>query len=154
MSADVSENIGRIEVIHGCMFSGKSSQLLDRLIAAADDGRSVRAFKHRADNRYASGEIVTHDGRHASAIGVTQASTLLDRVDAGDFVVVDEAQFFSDDLVGVCQALAARGCEVVVAGLDLDSWNLPFGHILALAEVADEVEEDEDESSEATTASR
>lgn len=130
---------GGIELICGCMFSGKTERLLDRLDQAAREGIPARAFKHASDVRYTGGELFSHGGRHWEATPVASASQILERVGAARLVVIDEGQFFGPDLLDVCQALAAQGRQVVVAGLDRDSWGEPFGPIPQLREIADEV---------------
>lgn len=132
---------GRLILIRGCMFSGKSERLLDRLQAARGSGRRVVAFKHASDDRYAAAQIVTHDGRRAEAFAAGEASEIWKLAAEADWVGIDEGQFFDAGLIDVCRRLVERGCDVVVAGLDLDSWGRPFGPMPQLAEIADEVVE-------------
>jgi len=132
---------GRIELICGCMFSGKSERLLARLADARSGGIKVMVFKHSCDDRYSPNEIVAHSGGRAEAIAIGWASEMLETPGDAELVLLDEAHFFNDDLVSACRALADRGCEVVAAGLDLDSWGLPFGHIPDLEAIADEVKQ-------------
>jgi len=142
---------GRITVICGCMFSGKSERLVDLVRAARAEGRRVATFKHADDDRYAAGQIVTHTGRRIDATAVRDPRRLVELAGDADLVAIDEAQFFAAltkpacrepdgcDLVEACRALAEQGRDVIVAGLDLDSWGLPFGPVPELAAVADEV---------------
>ena len=130
---------GSTEVICGCMFSGKSLRLLERIESARQVGQRVAAFKHVSDDRYDDAQIVTHNGRRTDATPIREAAELMVLVGDAEIVVVDEAQFFTDDLIGVCRQLAMRGCEVLVAGLDRDSWGLPFGAIPDLTAEADRV---------------
>jgi thymidine kinase len=146
------------------MFSGKSARLVRAFRAAEQAGTSVVAFKHADDDRYASGHIVTHDGQSIDAVPIADARRLVETAlratgglsasaDTGrqaasgtrasgtdpELMLIDEAQFFSDDLVDACRSLAERGRDVIVAGLDLDSWGQPFGPMPLLQAVADEV---------------
>lgn len=130
---------GRITVIQGCMFSGKSERLVGRIRVAGDAGHSVVAFKHASDDRYADRQIVTHSGQRIAAVPIANASGMLERAGDARLVVIDEAQFFGEGLVETCRTLCEQGREVIVAGLDLDSWGLPFGPMPALAALADEV---------------
>jgi thymidine kinase len=130
---------GQLIVIRGCMFSGKSERLIARLEAACSQGRSVAAFKHASDDRYAARQIVTHSGLRIDAVPVSEPARILPLVPEDALVGIDEAQFFSGDLIDVCRALLERGCDVVVAGLDLDSWGEPFGPMPGLAAIASEI---------------
>jgi len=134
-----SEARGRIGLICGCMFSGKSERLVVRIADAQQQSKSVVAFKHADDARYAKGQIVTHSGWRADAYPVASASRMLELAKHAQLVVIDEAQFFGNDLVGACQQWRERGQDVVVAGLDFDAWGEPFGPIPALETIADEV---------------
>lgn len=135
----MSPKPGTIELVCGCMFSGKSETLLARLAAARTAGLKVAAFKHASDDRYSSSQIVTHAGHRADAVPVSAAVQIAES--AGDAVVVliDEGQFFGADLVDVCRVLADAGRDVIVAGLDRDSWGQPFGPIPELAAVAQKI---------------
>lgn len=121
------------------MFSGKSRTLLRRIAAALADGTMTVAFKHALDDRYGPAGITTHDGERFEAIAVRRAMDIPSGVGDARLVVIDEAQFFDSDLVGVCRELAGRGCNVVVAGLDRDSWGLPFEPVPSLEAIADRV---------------
>jgi thymidine kinase len=124
---------GTIELICGCMFSGKTELLLERLAEARVRELAVAVFKHANDQRYALHELVSHSGRRCEAKAVTSAEEILAGVGMARLVLVDEAQFFGSDLPDVCRILAARGCVVVVAGLDRDAWGQPFGPIPRIA---------------------
>lgn len=126
-------------MVTGCMFSGKSEFLLSRLEEAGRAGLATAAFKHSSDNRYDHREIVSHNGRRLDAGAVPDASQLVDLSEKADLVVVDEGQFFGADLSEACRELRSRGKQVVVAGLDLDSWGLPFGPMPELTQAADRV---------------
>ncbi len=130
---------GSIELIRGCMFSGKSERLLERLADANRRAVASAAFKHASDNRYAESRIVTHSGHRSEAIPVASAAELFERVGDARLVVIDEAQFFGDDLIDACERMRARGIEVAVAGLDRDSWGQPFGPMPGLEAIADRI---------------
>ena len=139
MTQPLKSEHGSIELICGCMFSGKSERLLARLADARSRSIKAVAFKHASDDRYSKDQIVTHSGLRADAVPLQHASQLFEKTGDALLVVLDEAHFFADDLVTACQQLTKQGCEVVVAGLDLDSWGLPFGHMPDLEAVADTV---------------
>jgi len=131
---------GQIEVICGCMFSGKSEELIRRLRRAAIARQKVQAFKPAIDTRYSKDTIVSHDARSVESIAVSRAEDLLERVDPDTRVVgIDEAQFLTGPLVQVCEKLAARGVRVIVAGLDQDYLGKPFEPIPQLLAVADSI---------------
>lgn len=130
---------GSVTVICGCMFSGKSKRLVEAISSARRAGKRVTAFKHAHDNRYAAAHIVTHDGERIDCVAVGEEKSLLRMGMQADVIAIDEAQFFSDEVVEVCRTLAANGRDVIVAGLDLDSWGQPFGPMPALQAIADHV---------------
>ncbi len=130
---------GRISVIWGCMFSGKTERLVGMLRAAQAQGREVAAFKHASDDRYCQREIVSHSGHRIEAQPVSDARRILSLLGSASLIAIDEAQFFGPALIEVCSDLADRGCDVIAVGLDLDSWGQPFGLMPQLAEMADEI---------------
>lgn len=129
---------GTIEVICGSMFSGKSEELIRRLRRAVIARQKVQAFKPEIDSRYSPDDIVSHDDRRIECVKIRDAGEIPDLVEPDTVVVgIDEAQFFSEDLIGICEQLAGKGKRVVVAGLDQDYRGRPFEPIpqlLALAE--------------------
>jgi thymidine kinase len=132
---------GRIEVITGPMFSGKSTELLRRLDLAQIARKRTAAFKHAADVRYSEDTIATHADRRGWALAVSSALEIRESWLAKGAAVVgiDEAQFFDEEIVPVAEHLAARGKRVIVAGLNQDSFGAPFGPMPALLARADEV---------------
>lgn len=130
---------GQVELICGCMFAGKTEELIRRLEAARQDGDGVAAFKHGADVRYAPDRIVSHDGAWLAASPVDSPAEVLGGVAAATVVGIDEAQFFDGALADTCAALAAAGKRVVVAGLDRTCFGEPFGPMTALRRLADSV---------------
>jgi thymidine kinase len=129
---------GWIEAITGCMFSGKSEELIRRLRRAVIAKQRVQIFKPGIDTRYEEDHIVSHSQMKLSSVCVASAAELLAAVDdRANVIGIDEAQFFDDELVEVVTRLANRGKRVLVAGLDLDYRGRPFGpmpQILAVAE--------------------
>ena len=116
---------GTITVLCGCMFSGKTTELLRRL--ARYSPRTALVFKHVIDNRYASNAVVSHDGKMHPAIQISAARQLTKHLVPETVVVgVDEAHFFDPDIVAVTRELAEGGIDVILTSLDRDSWGRPF----------------------------
>lgn len=130
---------GWIEVICGCMFSGKTEELIRRLKRATIADLKVEVFKPKIDTRYDDTNIVSHDTTAVLATPVDRSSRLLEIGPQTSVVGVDEAQFFDMDLPQVCQELALRGVRVVIAGLDMDYRGKPFGPIPDLLAIAEYV---------------
>ncbi len=139
---------GRIEVVCGSMFSGKTEELIRRIKRATFARQRVVIFKPQIDTRYSEEEVVSHDRNSVMSVPLSTSAEILDYLsshatskDGYDFDVVgiDEAQFFGMDLVAVCNQLANNGVRVIIAGLDMDFQCTPFGPIPALCAVADEV---------------
>ncbi len=118
---------GWIEVICGSMFSGKSEELIRRLRRAEIARQRVQIFKPGIDERYENDHIVSHSQMKLRSVAVDTAAELMENVDdRAEVIGVDEAQFFDDGLVDVCQRLANQGKRVIVAGLDRDYMGKPF----------------------------
>lgn len=134
-------NIGWIEVVCGPMFSGKTEELIRRLRRAQIARQNVKVFKPAVDARYHKEKIVSHSALELDSTVVQRAAEILTRTGRGVRVVgIDEVQFFGPEIVAVCIKLAARGCRVVVAGLDQDYLGRPFEpmpQLLAEAEYID-----------------
>lgn len=130
---------GRIEVVCGSMFSGKTEELIRRLKRAEFAKQRVEIFKPALDTRYSEIEVVSHDRNSIMSTPVDSSSSILLLSSDIDVVGIDEAQFFDDRLVAVCNELANKGIRVIVAGLDMDFKGVPFGPIPALCAIADEV---------------
>lgn len=128
---------GWIEVICGCMFSGKTEELIRRLNRAIIAKQKVEIFKPVVDTRYHHEHIVSHNENTIRSTPVNFASDIL--LLAGDSAVVgiDEAQFFDDSIIEICNALANSGKRVIVAGLDMDYEGKPFGSMPQLLAVAE-----------------
>jgi thymidine kinase len=132
---------GWIEVICGSMFSGKTEELIRRLRRAEIAKQKVQVFKPAIDTRYTDREVTSHNGLQIEAIPVKNAAQL-DELIAPDTTVVaiDEAQFFDDEIIQLCTALADQGLRVIVAGLDMDFRGEPFGPMPALIARAEQVD--------------
>lgn len=128
---------GSIEVITGSMFSGKTEELIRRLRRAKYAGQKVEIFKPALDRRYSTSNVVSHDERSIPSTPVENSAAILLLSGGVDVVGIDEAQFFDDSIVGVCNKLADNGIRVVVAGLDMDFTGRPFGPMPALLAIAD-----------------
>jgi thymidine kinase len=132
---------GQIEVICGSMFSGKTEELIRRVRRAQIARQKVQVFKPSLDARYTTEQIASHNGLRAAAVPVDNAGEIASRVEPDtDVVAIDEAQFFDDTIVEVCEELANRGIRVIVAGLDMDFRGEPFGPMPFLMARAEEVD--------------
>lgn len=130
---------GRIEVICGSMFSGKTEELIRRLKRASFAKQRVEIFKPSIDTRYSDEKVVSHDSNSIPSTPVDSSGSILLFTSEIDVVGIDEAQFFDEGLVDVCNELANNGVRVIIAGLDMDYKGIPFGPIPALCAIADEV---------------
>jgi thymidine kinase len=128
---------GWIEVVSGSMFSGKTEELIRRLNRAKIAKQRVEIFKPVIDNRYSLLEVVSHNENAIRSTPVDTASNILLLTGDVDVVGIDEAQFFDNGLVQVCQQLANMGIRVIVAGLDMDFKGKPFGPMPQLMAVAE-----------------
>lgn len=128
---------GSIEVITGSMFSGKTEELIRRLRRAQFAGLKVEIFKPSLDNRYSETRVVSHDDKSIISTPVDNASAILLMSGNVDVVGIDEAQFFDNSIVEVCNNLADKGIRIVVAGLDMDFMGNPFGSMPALLAIAE-----------------
>lgn len=128
---------GWIEVISGSMFSGKTEELIRRLNRARIARQRVEIFKPVTDVRYSVEEVVSHNENVIRSTPVDTASTILLLSGDVDVIGIDEAQFFDNALVEVCEKLANMGIRIIVAGLDMDFMGKPFGPIPQLMAVAD-----------------
>jgi len=137
----MKHHTGRIEVICGSMFSGKTEELIRRVRRACYARQKVQVFKPDIDTRYSIQRVTSHNGQDFEAIPVTDSSVLLSQVDPDTTVVaIDEAQFFDPGLLQVIEQLADRGIRVILAGLDMDFRGEPFGPMPVLMSCADEVQ--------------
>ena len=133
---------GWIEVISGSMFSGKTEELIRRMKRAKFAKQNVEIFKPGVDTRYDEEMVVSHDANEIHSTPVPSSSNIPILANNVDVVGIDEAQFFDDGLVSVCNQLANSGVRVIVAGLDMDFKGVPFGPmpgIMASAEYVTKV---------------
>ncbi len=137
-----SNKKGWIEVICGSMFSGKTEELIRRMKRAKFAKQNVEIFKPEIDTRYDEEKVVSHDSNEIHSTPVPSSSNIPILANNVDVVGIDEAQFFDDGLVAVCNQLASNGIRVIVAGLDMDFKGNPFGPmpgIMACAEYVTKV---------------
>ena len=136
---NIPSRLGWIEVICGSMFSGKTEELIRRLNRAKIARQKVEIFKPEIDSRYNDQAVVSHDAHSILSTPVQSASQILLFVHDVQVVGIDEAQFFDDELVPVCNRLANDGMRVIVAGLDMDYLGKPFGPVPSLMATAEYV---------------
>ncbi len=132
--------MGCIEVICGSMFSGKTEELIRRLKRAQFAKQKIEIFKPTVDKRYSDLDVVSHDLHKIPCTPIKDPARMLNVAADVEVVGVDEAQFFDESLVQVCQTLANRGVRVIVAGLDTDYLGKPFGPIPGLMAIAEDVQ--------------
>ena len=130
---------GRIEVICGSMFSGKTEELIRRLKRAKFAKQRVEIYKPAIDTRYSEADVVSHDSHTISSTPIDSSASILLFTSEIDVVGIDEAQFFDTGLPAVCEQLANTGVRVIIAGLDMDFQGVPFGPMPALCAVAEDV---------------
>lgn len=134
---------GRLEVITGPMFCGKTDELIRRLRRAVIAKQKIQVFKPGFDIRYNSEKVTSHAGNEYDALPIDQVTEISVRLPKQVTVVaIDEAQFFGEEIIPVVQDLVEEGIRVIVAGLDMDFRGEPFGlmpELLAKAEVVDKL---------------
>lgn len=128
---------GWIEVICGSMFSGKTEELIRRIKRATIANLNTEIFKPAIDNRYDAINVVSHDDNALLSHPVYHSQNILLLTQDADVVAIDEAQFFDDGIVHVCEKLALNGIRVIIAGLDMDYLGKPFGPVPELLSIAD-----------------
>ena len=126
-------------MVCGSMFSGKTEELSRRLKRAKFAKQRVEIFKPAMDVRYSEENVVSHDSNSIASTPIDSSASILLFTSEIDVVGIDEAQFFDEGLVNVCNQLANNGIRVIIAGLDMDYKGVPFGPIPALCAIADEV---------------
>lgn len=137
-----SQQLGWIEVICGSMFSGKTEELIRRLKRAEFAKQNTLIFKPTTDVRYSESKVVSHDSNEIISTPVKSSKEIIQLSKDIDVVALDEAQFFDDGIVDVCNELANGGKRVIVAGLDMDYEGNPFGpmpNLMAIAEFVTKV---------------
>ena len=134
-----SQKRGWIEVICGSMFSGKTEELIRRMKRAQFAKQNVEIFKPEIDTRYDNEKVVSHDANEIHSTPVPSSANIIILANNVDVVGIDEAQFFDEGLINVCNQLASSGVRVIVAGLDMDFKGNPFGSIPQLMAIAEYV---------------
>lgn len=137
MMHGLPSDTGWIEVVTGCMFSGKTEELIRRLKRAQYARQKVIVFKPKLDNRYSSTHVVSHNDSQMESIVIQDAGEILLHIKSVQVVGIDEAQFFDMNLVDVAETIANMGKRVIIAGLDLDYRGQPFEPIPQLLAVAE-----------------
>jgi len=138
---DLEFKAGWIEVICGCMYAGKTEELLRRVRRIEYAKKDVIVFKPLIDNRYSNDEVVSHNRTSTKSLNIKKSMDIYDHIDIDNLpyaIVIDEVQFMDKDIVRVCEDLANRGVRVIAAGLDKDFRGEPFGimpELLARAEL-------------------
>jgi len=138
-TVDKASGHGWIEVITGSMFSGKTEELIRRLKRARFAKQKVEIFKPRIEVRYSEEEVVSHDDNAIHSTPVDSSANIIMLASEVEVVGIDEAQFFDDGLVDVCNQLAYSGVRVIIAGLDMDYRGKPFGPMPKLMSIAEYV---------------
>tara|TARA_Y100001970_G_scaffold240792_1_gene303818 strand:- start:1967 stop:2548 length:582 start_codon:yes stop_codon:yes gene_type:complete len=141
-SMSQADGIGWIEVICGSMFSGKTEELIRRVKRAKLAKQKIKIFKPKKDIRYGKKKVTSHDLNSIKSKPVSKSSQILKLSESFEVIGIDEAQFFDDEIVNVCNQLANSGKRVIVAGLDMDFKGNPFGpmpNLLAIAEYVTKV---------------
>ena len=130
---------GSIEIICGSMFSGKTEELIRRIERAKIAKQNVMICKPSIENRYDKDKVVSHDMKAIDCIAVGDATDIIELCKNKDVVGIDEAQFFNNNLVDVCNHLANKGVRIIIAGLDMDYEGNPFAPIPQLMSIAEDV---------------
>ena len=138
-SLNAKEQFGWIEVICGSMFSGKTEELIRRLKRSQFANQKIAIFKPSIDLRYEDEMIISHDQNQIQSTSVPAAANISILADGCDVVGIDEAQFFDNEIIQVCNHLANSGIRVIVAGLDMDYQGNPFGPMPGLMATAEYV---------------
>ena len=136
-----NEQFGWIEVICGSMFSGKTEELIRRIKRAKIANQKIKVFKPIIDSR-SKNFIESHDESKLECIEVESSNEILKKIDNCDVIAIDEAQFFDDQIVSVCNKIANNGIRVIIAGLDMDYLGNPFGpmpNLMAISEYVTKV---------------
>ena len=131
------EKRGWLEVVCGSMFSGKTEELIRRLKRAQIANLKVAIYKPATDTRYDKEKVVSHDSNSIPSIPIDLAKNILLLAEDADVIGIDEAQFFDDGIIPVCETLVMQSKRVIVAGLDMDYLGKPFGPMPQLLAIAD-----------------
>ena len=138
-SMSQADGIGWIEVICGSMFSGKTEELIRRVKRAKLAKQKIRIFKPKKDTRYGKKKVTSHDSNSIKSKPVSKSTQIIKLSESFEVIGIDEAQFFDNEIVKVCNQLANSGKRVIVAGLDMDFKGNPFGPMPSLLAIAEYV---------------
>ena len=133
------EKRGWLEVVCGSMFSGKTEELIRRLKRAQIANLKVAIYKPATDTRFDKEKVVSHDANSIPSVPIENVNDILLLAVDADVIGIDEAQFFNDGIIPVCETLVMQGKRVIVAGLDMDYLGKPFGPMPALMAIAEQV---------------
>lgn len=134
------KEIGSLEVVAGCMFAGKTEELIRHANTLSRTNHKFSVFKPSIDNRYSNQEVISHNGNKVLAIEADNSLDILNKVDLDtQAILIDEAQFFDNQLADVCEHLMYKGIDVVAVGLDMDFRGQPFETMSALLARANNV---------------
>ena len=117
---------GLIEVICGCMFAGKTEELIRRIKTFEYANKKIIVFKPKIDNRYSKDEVASHAGSKVKSHPISKAEEIFKYLKDEEIIAIDEVQFFDDQIIDICEYLANNGKRVMVAGLDMDFRGVPF----------------------------
>ena len=131
--------MGSIEVICGSMFSGKTEELIKRVLELNNTNLNYKVFKPEVDKRSGDNKIQSHSKKSIDAINIKDVGEIINQANNCDVIAIDEAQFFSEDIVEVCNNLANKGIRIIIAGLDMDYLGKPFGPMPKLMAIAEDV---------------
>jgi len=131
------KDTGWVEVITGCMFSGKTEELIRRLRRAQIAKQKVKIFKPRIDARYSESSIVSHNEQSLPSILIDDINEVLKYSDDAQVIGIDEAQFFNEEIIQICNLLASQGKRIIVSGLDQDYTGKPFEPVPQLLAIAE-----------------
>ena len=131
--------MGSIEVICGSMFSGKTEELIKRIEKLNNTNLNYKVFKPEIDKRSGESKIQTHNNKSIDAINIKNAGEIINQSNDCDVIAIDEAQFFTEDIVDVCDTLENKGIRVIIAGLDMDYLGKHFGPMPKLMAIAEDV---------------
>ena len=131
------EKRGWLEVVCGSMFSGKTEELIRRLKRAQIANLKVAIYKPATDTRFDKEKVVSHDANSIPSVPIDLAKNILLLAEDADVIGIDEAQFFDDGIIPVCETLVMQGKRIIVAGLDMDYLGKPFGPMPQLLAIAD-----------------
>ena len=128
-----------IEIITGCMFSGKTEELIYRSNLAQKQGFTTALFKPEKDNRYHTKNIVSHNGSSIESVAIKNSSDILKQISNIQVIGIDEAQFFDNAIIDICHQLATENYRIILSGLDKDYLNNPFGPMPGLISISENI---------------